>query len=144
MSTALTPLLRARTATLAPLFTRLPRPTTQSRSANLIPRPKRPTLLDQIVILSDGSSYKQLTTSPRGVMRSTKDIRNNPLWNPSMKELADVEEDEAGRMKRFRGRFGMDFESAEEGGEDGMSEMEEMLRGAAGVAKDGGEGEKKK
>jgi hypothetical protein len=66
------------------------------------------------VILSDGSSYKQLTTSPRGVLRSTKDIRNNPLWNPSMKELADVEEDEAGRLRRFRERFGGAFEVDEE------------------------------
>ncbi|KAA8894337.1 hypothetical protein FN846DRAFT_974425 [Sphaerosporella brunnea] len=80
------------------------------RNANLILRPKRPYLLDQIVIMSDGSSFKQLTTSPRGVLRNTKDARNNPLWNPSLKELADVEEDEAGRLKRFRERFGMGFE----------------------------------
>ena len=140
MSTALAPLLRTRSATLSPLFPRLGgATTTQARAANLIPRPKRPYLLDQIVILSDGSSYKQLTTSPRGVIRLTKDVRNNPMWNPSMKELADVEEDEAGRLKRFRGRFGMGFETSEEaveGEEAVVSEMEALLTGKT-------EGEKK-
>ncbi|KAF8543798.1 hypothetical protein BDD12DRAFT_818915 [Trichophaea hybrida] len=123
--TALTPLLRTRTALgSTPLFTLRPTVSTQTRHANLIPRPKRPYLLDQIVILSDGSSYKQLTTSPRGVIRSAKDVKNNPLWNPSMRELADVEEDEAGRLRRFRERFGMGFESE---GADGADEMESLL-----------------
>ncbi|TGZ85166.1 hypothetical protein EX30DRAFT_326144 [Ascodesmis nigricans] len=90
-----------------PLFT----PTlVQSRSATLIRRPKRPRLLQQIVILSDGSSYKQLTTSPVGVIRSIKDSRNQPLWNPSMKELQNVEKDEAGKLKAFRERFGELYE----------------------------------
>jgi predicted secreted protein len=85
------------------------------------------------VILSDGSSYKQLTTSPRGVIRNTKDARNNPLWNPSMRELADVEEDEAGRLAKFRERFGMGFE--EDGG---------LLEMATGGEKEKKEGEKEK
>ncbi|KAI5777527.1 hypothetical protein EDC01DRAFT_678265 [Geopyxis carbonaria] len=114
--TALRPLLRT---PLAPTFTPLRAPTlTLSRNANLIPRPKRPYLLDQIIILSDGSSYKQLTTSPRGVIRSTKDVRNNPMWNPSMRELADVEEDEAGKLRRFRQRFGTGFEVENEDGDE--------------------------
>jgi predicted secreted protein len=91
------------------------------------------------VILSDGSSYKQLTTSPRGVIRSVKDIRNNPLWNPSMRELADIEEDEAGRLKRFRERFGMGFESESE---EGAGEMESLL--VSHVAKETKETKKKK
>ena len=77
------------------------------------PRPPR-SLLDQLIILSDGSSYKQLTTSPRGVLRSTKDVRNNALWNPSLSELRDVEEDEAGRLRGFRERYGLGFEEFEE------------------------------
>ena len=83
------------------------------RNANYISRPKRPHLMDQLVILSDGSSYKQLTTSPRGVIRSNKDVRNNALWNPSLSELRDVEEDEAGRLRGFRERFGWGFEAEE-------------------------------
>lgn len=107
MSIALTPLLR--TSTPRTVFA-------HTRNANLITRPKRPYLLDQLIILSDGSSYKQLTTSPKGVLRSTKDVRNNALWNPSLSELRDVEEDEAGRLKGFRERYGMMFEEEEKGG----------------------------
>lgn len=146
---ALRPLLRISTAlgktTTTPLFTLRPSTSTQTRNANLIPRPKRPYLHDQIVILSDGSSFKQLTTSPRGVIRLTKDVRNNPLWNPSMKHLADVEEDEAGRLRRFRARFGMGFESETEGG--GNEDMESLLRtggtDSAEAGKGSARGEKK-
>lgn len=63
-------------------------------------------------MLSDGSSYKQLTTSPQGVVRSNKDVRNHALWNPSLQRLLSVEEDEAGRLKRFRDKFGVGFDSA--------------------------------
>ena len=134
---ALRPLLRTPRATATPLFALRPCTITQTRNANLIPRPKRPHLHDQIVILTDGSSFKQLTTSPRGVIRLTKDVRNNPLWNPSMKHLADIEEDEAGRLRRFRTRFGMGFESETEGG--GNAEMEALLR----ASEDSVQGKKK-
>ena len=86
------------------------------------------------MILSDGSSFKQLTTSPRGIIRSTKDVRNNPLWNPSMRELRDVEEDEAGRLKKFRDRFGMGFE--EEGGLEGLLNSSEAGEGDKGKGED--------
>lgn len=89
----------------------------QSRGARLLQRPKRPHLLDQIVILSDGSSYKQVTTSPKGVIRTSKDARNHPLWNASDALLAGIEEDEAGKLKAFRMRYGrgFDIELDEEG-----------------------------
>jgi len=135
MIPALRPLLRSRSALHSTLFpTVFLAPLQQSRSANLIPRSKRPYLLDQIVVLSDGSSFKQLTTSPRGIIRSTKDIRNNPLWNPSMRELRDVEEDEAGRLKRFRDRFGMGFE--EEGGLEALLNPSEGGEGKKGKGED--------
>jgi len=137
MLPALRPILRSRSALHTQLFPAGTRPVPsvqQSRSANLIPRPKRPILLDQIVILSDGSSFKQLTTSPRGIIRSTKDVRNNPLWNPSMRELRDVEEDEAGRLKKFRDRFGMGFE--EEGGLEGLLNSSEAGEGDKGKGED--------
>ncbi|KAL7271239.1 hypothetical protein RUND412_006007 [Rhizina undulata] len=114
--TALRPLLRSPLPSLHRPVVPITK-TTLSRNANIIPRPKRPYLLDQIVILSDGSSFKQLTTSPRGVIRSTKDVRNHPMWNPSMKELADVEEDEAGRLRAFRERYGRGYDVVEK--EDG-------------------------
>jgi hypothetical protein len=70
------------------------------------------------VILSDGSSYKQLTTSPKGVIRTTKDVRNHPIWNASDALLAGLEEDEAGKLKAFRLRYGRGFDIDEEGTEE--------------------------
>lgn len=49
------------------------------------------------------------TTSPVPVYRSSRDTRNAPLWNPSSKHLQNVEEDEAGRLSRFRERYGQSF-----------------------------------
>lgn len=105
---ALRPILRTPLPT-TPFTTTFRLPTIappHTRTATLLRRPKRPALKEQIVILSDGSAYKQLTTSPVGVIRSLKDSRNQPLWNPSMKELQNVEKDEAGKLKAFRDRFG--------------------------------------
>jgi hypothetical protein len=74
-------------------------------------RPKRPYTFTQLVTLSDGSTFVQRTTSPQPVYRSTKDVRNSPLWNPSSQKLLNIEEDEAGRLKRFRGRFGRGWDA---------------------------------
>ncbi|CAD0085764.1 unnamed protein product [Aureobasidium mustum] len=85
--------------------------TQQARHASLMRRPKRPYTFTQLVTLSDGSTFVQRTTSPQPVYRSTKDVRNNPLWNPSSQKLLNIEEDEAGRLKRFRGRFGRGWDA---------------------------------
>lgn len=85
--------------------------TTQIRHASLLRRPKRPYTFTQMITLSDGSTYLHRTTSPVPIYRSTKDTKNNPLWNPSSQKLANVEEDEAGRLKRFRGRFGRGWDA---------------------------------
>ncbi|KAK5329797.1 hypothetical protein LTR93_001385 [Exophiala xenobiotica] len=84
------------------------------RHARLLKRPKRPYTFTQLVTLSDGSAFTMRTTSPVPVYRSTRDTRNSPLWNPSSKELLNVEEDEAGRLAGFRARFGSGFDSARE------------------------------
>ncbi|OCL01689.1 hypothetical protein AOQ84DRAFT_328638 [Glonium stellatum] len=88
----------------------------QIRHASLLRRPKRPYTFTQLVTLSDGSTFLHRTTSPTPVYRSTKDQRNTPLWNPSSQKLLNVEEDEAGRLKAFRAKFGRgwDAESVEE------------------------------
>lgn len=54
------------------------------------------------------------TTSPAPVYRSSRDTRNVPLWNPSSKELLNVEEDEAGRLAGFRARFGRTFDAGKD------------------------------
>lgn len=83
----------------------------QIRHASLLRRPKRPYTFTQLVTLSDGSTFLQRTTSPMPVHRSTKDVRNNPLWNPSSHKLLNIEEDEAGRLARFRERFGRGWDA---------------------------------
>ncbi|OQU93890.1 hypothetical protein CLAIMM_00343 [Cladophialophora immunda] len=52
------------------------------------------------------------TTSPIPVYRSTRDTRNSPLWNPTSRELLNVEDDESGRLASFRARFGTSFDSS--------------------------------
>jgi hypothetical protein len=83
----------------------------QIRHASLLRRPKRPYTFTQLITLSDGSTYLHRTTAPTPIYKSTKDTKNNPLWNPSSQKLANVEEDEAGRLKRFRGRFGRGWDA---------------------------------
>lgn len=43
--------------------------------------------------------------------RTTRDTRNSVLWNPSSSKLANVEEDEAGRLAAFRARFGRSWDA---------------------------------
>ena len=82
----------------------------QIRHASLLRRPKRPYTFTQLITLSDGSTFTHRTTSPQPIYRSTKDTKNSPLWNPSSQKLLNIEEDEAGRLKRFRRRFGRGFD----------------------------------
>ena len=83
----------------------------QIRHASLIRRPKRPYTFTQLITLSDGGTFTHRTTSPQPIYRSTKDTKNTILWNPSSQKLLNVEEDEAGRLRRFRARFGRGFDS---------------------------------
>jgi len=83
----------------------------QLRHASLLRRPKRPYTFTQLITLSDGSTFLHRTTSPQPIYRSTKDTKNSPLWNPSSQKLMNIEEDEAGRLRRFRRRFGRGFDA---------------------------------
>ncbi|KAH0542553.1 hypothetical protein FGG08_003058 [Glutinoglossum americanum] len=93
-------------------FKSLAQSTQRIRHASLLRRPRRPYTFTQLITLSDGSAFLTRTTSPLPVLRSTKDIRNHPLWNPSSQKLLNVEEDEAGRLRAFRGRFGRGWDAA--------------------------------
>jgi len=90
----------------------------QIRHASLLRRPKRPYTFTQLVTLSDGSTFLQRTTSPAPIYRSTKDVRNSALWNPSSQKLLNIEEDEAGRLARFRERFGRGWDAAATAGKE--------------------------
>ncbi|KAJ7579297.1 hypothetical protein C8J56DRAFT_965375 [Mycena floridula] len=96
----------------------------------------------QTVVRSDGSSYTHWSTSPRSVIRQTRDITNNPVWNTRMWADSTGEEDElssAGRLGRFRRRFegteGMDWQASEVAG----SSLEgELVEASAYEKKKGG------
>ncbi|KAF2470459.1 uncharacterized protein BDR25DRAFT_226273 [Lindgomyces ingoldianus] len=112
--------LRALRRTLSPSLSYSPLKSphyTQTRNATLLRRPKRPYTFTQLVTLSDGSTFLHRTTSPIPVYRSTKDNRNTPLWNPSSQKLLNVEEDEAGRLRRFREKFGRGWDAEGSEGE---------------------------
>lgn len=87
-----------------------------------LPALPRPTvaLFPQLVVMTDGSTYTHYTTSPRSVIRLTRDVNNNPLYRPGS-EGEDQLEDETGRMGRFKRRFEgtegevVDFASFDEG-----------------------------
>ncbi|KAI9798107.1 MAG: hypothetical protein M1833_005004 [Piccolia ochrophora] len=83
----------------------------QIRHATLLRRPLRPYTFTQLITLSDGSTSVQRTTSPLPLYKTAKDTRNHPLWNPSSYQLANVEEDEAGRLRAFRQRFGRGWDA---------------------------------
>jgi hypothetical protein len=50
------------------------------------------------------------------------------LWNPNSKDLQNVEEDEAGRLKGFRARFGTGFD-ANAGASKEVEEEKKMTDG---------------
>ncbi|PVH88984.1 hypothetical protein DL98DRAFT_477750, partial [Cadophora sp. DSE1049] len=97
----------------------------QVRHASLLKRPHRPYTFTQLVTLSDGSTYTHRTTSPAPIFRSTKDTRNHPMWQPSLDSLRNVEQDEAGRLRAFRKRFGRGWDGETLG--KGREEAEESL-----------------
>ncbi|KDN46689.1 hypothetical protein RSAG8_04069, partial [Rhizoctonia solani AG-8 WAC10335] len=69
-----------------------------------LPNPVVPTY-PQTVFLSDGSSFTHRSTTPRSVVRLTRDITNNPVWQPGLEARAGEEEDLSGRLGRYKRRF---------------------------------------
>ena len=79
---------------------------THTKKAARIPNPL-PAIYPQLVVLSDGSSFMSHTTSPSpATLRLTRDVTNNPLWNPASEGRRGGGEEEGGRLARFRARFG--------------------------------------
>jgi ribosomal protein L31 len=79
----------------------------------------------QRVIRADGSSFTHWTTSPRPLIRLTRDVTNHPLWNVSALtgEGAAEESEVTGRLGRFNRKFVEDV--------DWMSEAEGLSPSAA-------------
>lgn len=86
---------------------------THTQKPARIPNPL-PAIYPQLVILSDGSSFTSYTTSPSpATLRLTRDVTNNPLWNPASEGRRGGGEEEGGRLARFRARFGANSPSSE-------------------------------
>jgi ribosomal protein L31 len=66
----------------------------------------------QRVIRADGSSFTHWTTSPRPLIRLTRDVTNHPLWNVSALtgEGAAEESEVTGRLGRFNRKFVEDID----------------------------------
>ncbi|KXT09795.1 hypothetical protein AC579_8874 [Pseudocercospora musae] len=97
------------------------------RHATLLKRPKRPYQFTQLITLSDGSTFTHRTTSPAPIYKSTKDTKNHAMWNPSSQKLWNVEEDEAGRLRRFRAQFGRGYDAETMSGEEEARDGEDAL-----------------
>ncbi|KAH9922407.1 uncharacterized protein B0H18DRAFT_879422 [Fomitopsis serialis] len=71
----------------------------------VLPKPFAPQF-PQVVVRVDGSTFTHYTTSPRSVLKLSKDTTNTPLWNAS-RFLGEAEEEDAitGRLGRFNRRF---------------------------------------
>ncbi len=61
-----------------------------------------PPTFRQVVVQSDGSTFRIKTTSPKSILTLTRDCLNHPLWNP----LSKVVDDSAGEILKFSNRFG--------------------------------------
>jgi hypothetical protein len=62
----------------------------------------------QRIIRSDGSSFTHWTTSPRPLIRLTRDVTNHPLWNVAAAlrgEGVSEESEVTGRLGRFNRKF---------------------------------------
>jgi len=76
------------------------------RRPPVLPNPVVPKF-PQKVIRSDGTSFTHWTTSPKSLVRLTRDTTNNPFWNTGNPSDKSIEEESgtAGRMGRFNRRF---------------------------------------
>jgi hypothetical protein len=92
------------------------------RRPPVLPNPLVPKF-PQKVIRSDGTSFTHWTTSPKSLVRLTRDTTNNPHWNTGNPSDRSVE-DESGASGRL-GRFSRKFEELGSHLDD-TSWMEEM------------------
>lgn len=70
--------------------------------------------------------------------QSNRDTRNTALWNPSSQRLLNIEEDEAGKLRSFRAKFGRGWdaerkddlvEALGEGQEDQEGSLMDLITG---------------
>ncbi|KAK7035509.1 hypothetical protein VNI00_011802 [Paramarasmius palmivorus] len=96
------------------------------RRAPTLPNPLVPKF-PQRVVRADGSSFTHWITSPRSMIRQTRDTTNNPIWNTYLWADAEASQEEAsttGRLGRFNRRF--------EGIGGGQGQSQEWMEGVGG------------
>ncbi|KAJ7053986.1 hypothetical protein C8F01DRAFT_1374883 [Mycena amicta] len=77
------------------------------RRKPVLPNPVVPKF-PQRVVRADGSSFLHWTTSPRSLIRLTRDTTSNPIWNTAMWSDGrglEEESETTGRLGRFNRRF---------------------------------------
>ena len=104
------------------------------RRPPVLPNPVVPKF-PQKVIRSDGTSFTHWTTSPKSLVRLTRDTTNNPHWNTGNPSDRSIEEESgaAGRMGRFSRKFvelGSDLDDT-----SWMEEMSSVMKSEATVKK---------
>ena len=77
---------------------------------------RKPEVFHQTIVLSDGSSFKVMTSSPKTAYRLTRDKFNNPLWTGRRKSSEEDAQNQ--QLSRFRRAFNKGL-----GGEEGMQQM---------------------
>ncbi|KAJ7894578.1 hypothetical protein B0H13DRAFT_1719251 [Mycena leptocephala] len=86
------------------------------RRKPVLPNPVVPKF-PQRVVRADGSSFVHWTTSPRSLIRLTRDTTSNPLWNTGMWADGGGLEEESETTGRL-GRFNRKFDGIGGAGED--------------------------
>lgn len=87
---------------------------------------RTPRVFEQNIVLTDGSTFKVMTTSPRKTYRLTRDKFNNPLWT-GRKRSAEGDQQNM-QLSRFRKSFSEGL-----GGEASMKELSTDRRGQDGT-----------
>jgi len=64
---------------------------------------RQPQVFQQSIVLSDGSSFQVMTTSPRKVYRLARDKFNNPLWTGRRRSSDD--DDQNKQLSKFRSSY---------------------------------------
>ena len=82
---------------------------------------RKPQVFYQNIVLTDGSSFKVMTCSPRKTYRLTRDKFNNPLWTGRRRSSEEDEQNK--QLAKFRKAF-----SGAIGGEDSMKQLREERR----------------
>lgn len=77
---------------------------------------RKPRVFYQTIVLTDGSTFKVMSSSPRKTYRLTRDKFNNPLWTGRRRSAEEDEQNQ--QLAKFRKSF-----SAGLGGEAGMKDL---------------------